>query len=185
YLHKISNNLRGLRGDLLGPIRTKFHGPKYSKLAYNIMPRPFVSLSSRCSTDAPGQRTCLIMQNSEFRRCRAFSIAAQVGRPASGFRDISGARVFASVVACTLDGDAAGFREDDMCELHMSEVPSAQNGWRGLFVLLSGTRTLAAKILTGFARRNGRSNARRRARRRSGIALADLASDHDRNRVFL
>lgn len=113
------------------------------------------------------------------------SIAAQVGRPASGFRDISGARVFASVVACTLDGDAAGFREDDVCELHMSEVPSAQNGWRSLFALLSGTRTLAAKILTGFARRNGRSTARWHALRRSGIALADLAGDHDRNRVFL
>ncbi|MCA0941281.1 hypothetical protein LCM28_15520 [Salipiger pacificus] len=86
------------------------------------------------------------------------SIAAQVGRRPSEFRDISGARIFASVVACTLDGDAARFREDDMCQLFMVEVPSAQTGWRSQFVLTSGTKTLGVEILTSFARRNGPSN---------------------------
>ncbi|MBE9637367.1 LnmK family bifunctional acyltransferase/decarboxylase [Salipiger mangrovisoli] len=86
------------------------------------------------------------------------SIAAQSGVTPSDLRDLTGARVMASVVACTLKGDSAAFREDDLCQFVMTEPPSAQNGWRSQLQLRAPGKLLCAEILTSFARRNGRSN---------------------------
>lgn len=85
-------------------------------------------------------------------------IAAQVGVNPSEFRDKKGARVLASVVACTLNGDADAFREDDLCELTTTERPSAANGWRSQLDLTSHGKSIRAEILTSFAKRDGPSN---------------------------
>ncbi|WP_353471433.1 hypothetical protein PVT71_08900 [Salipiger sp. H15] len=87
------------------------------------------------------------------------AIAEQAGVKPSELRDRSGARVMASVVACTVNGDARAFREDDECQLLMTEVPRAQNGWRSQCDLSARGKSLRVEIMTSFARRNGRSNA--------------------------
>lgn len=82
------------------------------------------------------------------------AIAARLGVNPTEFRDRSGARVLASVVACTVRGEAAQFREDDTCQMFLIETPSAENGWRSQ-VELRNTRNhrLRVEIITSFARR--------------------------------
>jgi probable biosynthetic protein (TIGR04098 family) len=87
------------------------------------------------------------------------AISARLGVNPTEFRDRKGARVLASVVACTLRGHAAQFREDESCQLFLREAPSAENGWRSEIELRSTQgHSLRAEILTAFSRRAGASN---------------------------
>ncbi|MEM8732280.1 MAG: LnmK family bifunctional acyltransferase/decarboxylase [Pseudomonadota bacterium] len=103
------------------------------------------------------------------------SIAMQMGVNPSEFRDKSGARVLASVVACSTRGDANSFREDDLCTLYMVERPTAKNGWRSQLDLRAEGKSLIAEIVTSFARRNGQKNAT--------IEAADLEDCFDVDRT--
>jgi len=77
----------------------------------------------------------------------------------SAFLDTAGARVLPSVVACTVNGDATRFHEDDTCQLIMTEPPRAANGWRSQVDLVSDAGcSLRTEIVTAFARRAGPSN---------------------------
>ncbi len=87
-------------------------------------------------------------------------IASQVGVNPSDLCDETGARVLASVVACTLNGDADAFNEDDTCEFMTTEYPSVSNGWRSQLDLISAGKSIRVEILTSFAKRNGASNTR-------------------------
>lgn len=88
------------------------------------------------------------------------SIAARLGVQPTEFRDRQGHRVLPSVVAATLNGDAARFREDDLCDLYLTEHPNPENGWRGQVDLVNsaGGHVLRAEIVTAFAHRAGPSN---------------------------
>ncbi|SDF97237.1 LnmK family bifunctional acyltransferase/decarboxylase [Alloyangia pacifica] len=88
------------------------------------------------------------------------SIAAEAGVTPSELRDLTGARVMPSVVACTLKGDAGAFHEDDICTFVQTEAPTARNGWCSRSDLRGPDGALSTEILTSFARRNGRSNAK-------------------------
>ncbi len=86
-------------------------------------------------------------------------VADCIGLPPSAFLDRSGTRVLPSVVACTVNGDATRFAEDDTCRLVVTERPSAENGWRGQVDLVSDAgNSLRAEIVTAFACRSGPSN---------------------------
>lgn len=107
--------------------------------------------------DAHGaSRGWLLREACHIHWCR---IAAQIGVWPSGFRDRSGARVLASVVACSVNGDASAFREDDEVHFVTTEPPRAENGWRSQLDLLGHCgASLRAEIMTAFVRRKGPSN---------------------------
>ncbi|MEM1360647.1 MAG: hypothetical protein AAGF94_02895 [Pseudomonadota bacterium] len=87
------------------------------------------------------------------------AIAREFDVPPSEIRDRDGVRVLPSVVACTVNGDASRFSEDDECQLRLTETPSAENGWRSQSDLTNAAgASLRAEILTVFARRRGASN---------------------------
>ena len=86
------------------------------------------------------------------------SIAARFGVRPSQIRDMSGKRVMASVIACTINGDATAFGEDDLCWLTHTCTPSPENGWRGQLDLTSDGKALRVEIVTAFAKRDGVSN---------------------------
>ncbi|MEM6667398.1 MAG: LnmK family bifunctional acyltransferase/decarboxylase [Pseudomonadota bacterium] len=103
-------------------------------------------------------------------------IAGEIGVGPTGFRDRSGARVLPSVIACTVNGDAARFQEDDEVRFRVVEVPSARNGWRSQIDLIGHHGAIVtAEILTSFARRRGSSNARLEAADLEPLFAPDFA----------
>lgn len=80
------------------------------------------------------------------------------GRP-TAVLDCGSARVLASVVACTITGNASQFGKDDACTLHLSERPTANNGWRSQVDLINTQyHAVYVEVFSVFARRQGPSN---------------------------
>lgn len=87
------------------------------------------------------------------------AIASNLKAKPTDFQDRDGARVLPSVVACTINGDAARFCEDDVCTTYLTEQPRRENGWRSQLELHNGrANVIRVEIVTSFARRAGGSN---------------------------
>ena len=80
------------------------------------------------------------------------TIASDLGANPHEVRDLTGARVLPSVVACTLNGDAEDFKEGDLCQMNLAEKPVALNGWRSEVELIGPRSALKVEIVTSFSK---------------------------------
>lgn len=88
-----------------------------------------------------------------------WSLSGWLGQRPGDLRDLTGARIMASVVAATVQGNGEGFSEDDLARIDTEIAPRPASGWRGVFSLksASGAR-MVVELITSFARREGSSN---------------------------
>jgi probable biosynthetic protein (TIGR04098 family) len=121
------------------------------------------------------------------------AVADRVGVPIDAIRDVTGDRVFASIVGCTVEGRLDGFAENDAIRIETVLAPTPQNDWRSMVRLTGpGEHAVEVTLASVFVKRQGPSNktlarammpgpdappadvrtARHRARARAALAAA-------------
>lgn len=99
----------------------------------------------------------------------------------SGMRNRDGKRAFASVVACTMNGQYEGFHEDALCRVEIVESPRPENGWLSQtdFEADNGAR-FRVELVTAFAFRDGLTNRNLLPAEIDGIPAAARGTDDAR-----